>query len=359
MLKTKTQLLVIGAVSLATLFTSCDPKKEETLVPVGAYESGVFIVNEGPFGSGTGTVSYYNRNTKSIINDIFGLSNNAIPIGNILQSMNIINNKGYLVVNNASKIEIVNPSDFKTLGTITGFSQPRYILGISDSKAYVSQWVDGSQGEVKVVDLNSKTITKTITTGTGAEKMLKKGNFVYLTCKGGWGNDSVVTIINTTTDVVEKTLIVGANPSSIQEDINGNIWVLCNGQSKPYPNVGLDKTASLVRINPSTNTIDKTISFNNLLSSASELNINKNKNKLFFNFDNHVVSQDVSSSSFDNSQIIGTSFYGLGIDPTTDIIYGADAGDYSSAGKVLRYTNAGVALDTLIVGVIPSSFYFK
>jgi len=50
--------------------------------------------------------------------------------------MNIINGKAYLVVNNSSKIEIINPKTFKSIGTITGLRSPRYIIKQAPIKLY-------------------------------------------------------------------------------------------------------------------------------------------------------------------------------------------------------------------------------
>lgn len=351
------QLLFIASISAASIFTSCDPKPVEN-PPMQVPYSGVYIVNEGPYGSGTGTISFYNRNTKEVVNDLFGKYNNALPLGNIVQSMNIIDGKTYIVVNNANKIEVVNAVDFKSVKTISGLTQPRYIIQTASNKAYLSQWGSGSTGEVKVIDLSTNAVTKTISTGNGPEKMLLKGNYVYVTCSGGNVSDSVVSIINTASETVEKSLVVGPNPKSIVEDINGNIWVLCAGKYKSDYS-GLEKSGKLVKIDPASNTVLQTLDFTSTSSMPSDLTINMAKNKLFFNYDGKVYSQNINSTSLDNVSIVNKSFYGLGIDPTTDIIYGADAGNYSSAGKVIRYNISGSVIDTLKVGVAPNGFFFR
>jgi len=355
----KNQFLIASAIALASIFTSCEPKKNETVAPfIQLPDSGVYIINEGS-GKGTGSVGFYDRSTKKVTNDLYSVANDKAKLNDFVQSINIINGKTYIVSNNVTKITVVNSTNFKYINEIDGFAMPRYMLPISNSKAYVSQWgATGNDGSVKVVDLSTNTISKSITTGKGAEKMFKKGNYVYVTCNGGFENDSVITIINTTTDVVEKTLTAGAKPSSIVEDANGNIWVLCSGKyNSDY--TSLEKSASLVKINPTTNTIEQTINFNDLSSTASNLTINKDKNKLFFNFNGAIVSQNITSSTFDKTVVVNKDFYGLGIDPTTDIIYGADAGDYSSAGKVIRYNISGAVIDTLKVGIAPNGFFFK
>lgn len=352
------------ALSIALTFTVAGCKKDDPQPPAnnttpGAYESsGVFITNEGPFGSGTGTVSFYNRSTGAVSNDIFQTAN-SIPLGNIVQSMSIYNGKGYIVVNNASKMEVVSASDFKSSASITGLNQPRYFLGIDNSKGYVTEWGStGTNGAVRVINLTNNTISSTISTGSGAENMVKVNSSVYVACKGGYSNDSVVTVINSSTDVVITNINVGPNPSGIQVDANGKIWALCGGQW----NTGftaLDKTGKLVRINPSTNTVEQTFTFTSTTSSPSNLAINGAKNKLYYTYQGNIYTHDISASSLNSTGFISRSFYGIGVDPTNDYVYGADAGNFSSNGYVIRFNTAGAKVDSFQVGIIPGGFFFK
>lgn len=352
------------ALSVALTFTVAGCKKEDPQPPAnnitpGAYESsGVFITNEGPFGSGTGTVSFYNRNTGAVSNDIFQTAN-GVPLGNIVQSMSIYNGKGYIVVNNAGKMEVVNAGDFKSSASITGLNQPRYFLGIDNSKGYITEWGStGTSGAVRVINLTNNTISSTISTGAGAESMVKVNNSVYVTCKGGYGNDSVLTVINSGTDAVITNIPVGPNPAGIQVDANGMIWVLCGGQWNTSF-TALDKTGKLVRINPSTNTVEQAFTFSSTTSSPSNLTINAAKNKLYYTYNGAVYSHDISATSLSSAAFINRNFYGMGVDPSNDYLFGADAGNFTSNGYVIRFNTAGAKVDSFQVGIIPGGFFFK
>jgi DNA-binding beta-propeller fold protein YncE len=358
MLKITKKISKISALFAAYILLSCTPEKEQITVSSNL-NNGVFIVNEGPYGSGTGTVSFFDHTSKSITNDLFGKANNNTPLGNVVQSMNIINGYAYIVVNNGNKIEIANANNFKSAGTITGLNQPRYIYQVNDTKAYISEWgADGKTGAIKVLNLTSNTVTKTIATGKGTEKMLKKGNYVYVTCKGGYGYDTVVTVIDFAKDSVVKSIAVGPNPNSIQEDADGNLWVLCSGKNKSDYS-GLEINGRLVKIDPSINSVLFSITFPSTSSQPSDLIINKAKNTLYFNYDGKVYSHTTSANTFDNTAIISKSYYGLGIDPASDIIYAGDAGNFSAAGKLFRYNTNGTLLDSATVGIAPNGFYFK
>lgn len=356
------RLIFISAVAVATIFAGC--KKDEPVLdptlpsPSTVYDNGVFITNEGPFGSGSGTVSFYSRTNAVVYNDIFE-AKNSFPLGNIVQSMSIFNGKGYIVVNNSGKIEVVDANSFASNGTITGFTYPRYFLGIDNTKAYVSEWgVGGSNGAIKVVNLLTNTVTATINIGKGAESMVKNATKVYVACGGGFDNDSVVTIINSSTNTIDTNIVVGANPSNIQIDANGDIWVLCKGKYNSSW-TALEQTGRLVKLNGLTNAIELSLNFSSTFSQPSNLVINASKNTLYYSYDGMLYAHPISSVSLVSSATINRNFYSLGIDPTTDYFYGSDALDFTSNGKVIRYTPAGVAIDSFTVGVIPGNFYFR
>jgi YVTN family beta-propeller protein len=358
-MKTK-QFIIISAFAIA--FTSCKkdnptPQASATNASPTTFTNGVFIINQGPFSSGTGTISFYRRDSAKVTTDIFQ-NVNGYPLGNIVQSMTLFNGNGYIVVNNAGKMEVVNANTFKTAASITGLNNPRYFLGINNNKGYLSQWNASGAGSIKVINLINNMISATIPTGAGAENMIKLGNSVYVACNGGFGSDSVVTVIDATADTVIKNINVGANPTYIQGDANGKIWVLCVGQwNGSYS--ALAKTGMLVKINPNNNTVELSLTFTSTSSQPSILVTNSSKNMLYYTYNGGVYSQDINSSVLNQTAIINRNFYGLGIDPTNNYFYAADAGNYTSNGKVIRYNASGVAVDSFPVGISPGNFWFN
>lgn len=356
----KTNKLLITALALTVAFVSCkkdNPEPEPPASPsASAYDNGVFITNEGPFGSGTGTISFYGRSNGAVTQDIFEAIN-TYPLGNVVQSMAVHNGKGYIVVNNAGKVEVVDAGTFASSGVISGLTSPRYFLGIDNNKGYISEW-GTTTGAVKVVDLTTKTVTATVNTGAGAEGMVKVGNKVYVACSGGFGNDSVVTVIDATTNAVLSSIDVGPNPKSIQVDANGKVWVLCSGQWNMSFTM-LEKPGSLVRIDPATDLVELSLMFTSVYSQPFNLVTNNAKTFLYYTYDGKVYSHAQTAIALSSSATISRNFYALGIDPTNDYFYGSDAGNFSSNGKVLRYNTAGTVVDSFSVGIIPGGFCFK
>ncbi len=360
-MKKSNRLVVLFLASFISV-TSC--KKAENPQPgttATTFAAGIFITNEGPYGSGTGTVSFYNRSTKAVQNDIFASVNNR-PLGNIVQSMAVNNGKGYLVVNNAGKVEVVTVDDFKSVGVITGLTQPRYFLAIDNTKGYVSQWGSVSSS-IAVVNLSNNTVTKKIPTGSGAERMVKVGTKVFVINSGGNSTDNSITVIDSQTDNA-LTFTVGDSPNSIQLDTNNKLWVLCGGKKVYDTNYAIDTTQStvgrLLRIDPTSNAIEFSVSFNSKSLSPSHLVLNTTKNKLYYTYSSQVYNFDIASTTLNTTSLISKNFYGMDIDPVSGYLYGSDPLDYQKNGYVYRYNLTTAAkVDSFQVGVIPGNFYFR
>ncbi|NVO20741.1 MAG: hypothetical protein HXX13_13650 [Bacteroidetes bacterium] len=335
-------------VVLMMVVFSC--KKEDSTSGNTDYSKGVMISNEGPYLSGSGTVTWFNPDTKEVKQDIFETVNGK-PLGNILQSMDLHNGKVYMVVNNAAKIEVADASTFKSTATITGFSLPRYFLGISDTKAYVTDWAN----VVDIVNLEGNTVTGTIPTQTGPDLMLKSGKFVFVLNDGGFSVDSTITVINSDNDQVVKTLNVYNRPTGIVEDAAGKVWVMCSGKGyNDFPADG-DTKGYLIRLDPATQTIDLTMEIGDEHNHAEKLVINSEKNMLYFLFNRGVYRLNTAFAGAEPERVLSHDrLNALTYDGANNIIYTSDRMDFQQAGWVLRYQASGGALiDSIPAGIVP------
>lgn len=328
----------------------------------GQFSNGVFIVNEGPFQTGTGTISFLDRTTGSVTNQIFQSANDR-PLGNIVQSLHVHEKRAFIVVNNSNKMEVVDLDDFSSVGIVENLPLPRYFQGFSATKGYITSWgLDGVSGQVDVVDLQSLSVTKTIQTGSGSEQMAIVGSLLFVCNSGGFGIDSTVSIIDTQTDELEDPIIVGGNPNSIQVDAAGMLWVACAGIQVYNPDFSINPDQStvgrLVRIDPATRQVVSFLEFPDVFSSPSRLVIGSAGTVLYYLRSGSIYSHDVNSNALATQPVVQSFFYGLGYEEASGLIYAADPIDFASTGRVIRYTNSGAAQDTLSVGIVPSNFYF-
>ena len=316
-------------------------------------------------------------------------------LGDVVHSMSIAGDNGYIMVNGSSKIEVVsvgvssysngyfvtNEGNFGTgngsisfvtsegtvennvfasmhhVATIEGLSSPRYMAKVSGSKAYVTDW--GING-VQVIDLTTNTISPTITCGTGPEGIaVSNGCFAYVCNVGGWGLDNTVSVIDVATDAVVTTLTVGDKPNSVQVDVNGAVWVLTGGYTEYDAawNVVSETAGNLVKIVG--NTIEATYAFA-VGNHPEDLVINDAGTTLYYSdgsWTKAVYSFQISDTDLSSTPVINKSFYGLG--SANGYIYGTDAVDYTQQGWSFRYTENGSLVDSVQVGVIPGGYCFN
>jgi len=361
-MKTIKHSTVIYLSAIVIAITGC--KKDDEPLPASSsfnLTNGVFIVNEGNFGSSDGSVTFFRTTSHEVIEDVFKTVNNR-PIGDVVQSMTFDNNKAYIVVNNSKKIEVVNKNNFASIGTINGFSGPRFLLPVNTSKAYVCDWFANN---VKVIDMNSLTITDSIPAGGGPEQMALINNKVFVANVGGWGIDSTVTVIDATANSVITTIQTALNPNSVVTDANGKIWVLCNGWYGLDAQGGTtdDVAGALIKINPATNTIEQTFTMGQF-DHPFKMTINKEKNALYYlmgvsGYNGSIYKFDISGSALPPTPLVIKDFYGLGIDPVNEDVYGAYSPVFGQSGFMFRYENNGALKDSTKVGIGPNGFVFN
>jgi DNA-binding beta-propeller fold protein YncE len=332
-----------------------------TTSPVDLYGSrGVFIVNEGNYLSGNSSLSYYDIELKQVINGIYALAN-GIPLGDVAYTMQIYNGKGYIVVNNSSCIRVVDANTLLHQATITGLPSPRHILFLDNNLALVSDLY--SRG-ISIVNLATNQVTGTIKLGSASlpfyqhssENLIHIGNEVFTNC---WSFDNKIMIISTQTLSVIDSIEVGIQPSSMVLDANSKIWVMNDGGYQGNP-IGWENP-SLMRIDPATRAIELRLNFSSPNDIVGKMATNPTADTLYFICSN-LYRMGITNSHLPTEPFIeknGRTLGSISIDPQTGNIYLTDAKDYMSEGSVFVYSNKGVAIDTIEVGIIPGSFCFN
>lgn len=331
-------LLPIAAI---LILTSCNKDKDDDDKDQNEFTNGVFVVHEGNFQAGNASLSFLNKYDDKMSNGVFTAKNN-IPLGDVGQSMVTLGNRGYVVVNNSGKIEVVDLEDMGSEGTISGLSSPRYICVVTNTKAYVS---DLFSGIITIFDPQTLAKSGTIAVNGQVEEMVKTSSGVI--AAGVSANQ--VYKINTLNNTLMDSVNVGVGPSNLVTDANGKVWILTNGGWGT-------EAAKLVCINPVNMNIEISLPFA-LSDFPSSLKTNAAGTALYW-ANNGVYKMNVTTTSLPTTAFISTAVYKVNADPQTDMIYVSDAGDFNSNGKVYRYTATGAAVDTFAVGVIPGEFTF-
>lgn len=337
----------IGLLCIVALLTACRKDRPEPAIepPITTGESGVYVVNEGNFQWGNASVSYYDAATGQSAEDVFQPANGT-ALGDVLQSMILHNGRGYLVVNNSSKVVVVDPNSFVATATITGLPSPRRLLPVSNAKAYVT---DLQANAISVVDLQTHTVTGSIACPGWTEDLVLSFGKAFVTNQ----NRRYVYVIDTATDQVIDSIAVSRGGNSIVEDAQGKLWVACSGGSGTPP--------ALHRIDPATFQVEATFPFGGPSDSPWRLTTNGDHAQLYF-LNEHVYRMAITDAALPSTPLIAANdrnFYGLGVDPDNGTVYVADAIDYTQRGVVFRYAPDGTAINSFLAGRIPAGFVFR
>lgn len=301
----------------------------------------VLIVNEGNFMSANASVSLFDTGNQQITDNYYQAQNNK-PLGDVAQSITSINGDFYIVVNNSGKIVVCNP-EFKFKREITGFTSPRYMLQVSNKKAYVS---DLYANALSIVDLNSGTKTGSISCSGWTEQMVKLYNKVFVSNI----SSNYLYVINAVSDTKEDSIEVGKGCGSLVIDKNDQLWALAGGSTLA--------AATLWKINP-LNTSEKTAYAFSMTDKPGNLCINGRKDTLYY-LNNGICRTSVDMPALPAAFIEkgNKNFYALGVNPENSDIYVSDALDYIQKSNIYVYKPNGVQKHQFKAGIISGYFYF-
>ncbi len=347
----KRHFYLYSLTAVILLFSSCGDD-DGPAQPTGDYANGVFVVNEGNFGGGNASVSHFDPVSSTVSKNVFSTVNGA-ALGDVAQSMSRSGDQAYIVLNNSTKVEIVNYGTFASTGTITeGLANPRY-LAVNGDRAFISNWGNFDenfqldQSFIAVVDLADNSLTSKIDTNDGVEHI-----FVF---------DGKLFVANSFTNTVQAfdmdtyellgTTELAQGPGQFAVDADDNLWVISQGNF-----AGND--GALTCINTTTYAIERRVGLD--FNPANRLVANDAANLLYF-YQGNTIYQFSSRGAEPGTLAEMTDFvgiYGIGYDQVNELIYVSDAVGFGGEGKVVRLTVDGIEVDEFSVGTGPNSFVF-
>lgn len=329
---------------LVSIWACNDPKDVEPILLKNASSKldsfNLLVVNEGNFGSGVGTITKVNWNT----NEPMQAEQNAFYnqnkeyLGNVVQSISLVGDELWVIVNNSQKI-IRCDKKLKKVGEITGFNSPRY-LAFNSKYVFVSDLYDGN---ISVIDRSDFKIKKHIKTETWTEELLILGDELWVTETSGRS----VLVIDANKLTVKSIIKVAREPFAIKKLNDNTVKVLCNGglmeQEKPY----------LYTINMQTKTKTDSVDLSSLKAIPNRLVVYDNETYFLAN-DLYKISGNSYQKVIDGAKY---NFYNFEVDDS--YFYLTDVKDYVREGDLHRYFKNNFAIhDSVKVGVIPG-FIFK
>ena len=180
--------------------------------------SWVFVANEGNYGASNGSVS--------MIDDAGNVFETE-ALGDIVQSVEVYENKLIVLVNNSHTIKIFDITDdglsMPGIEVSTGNSSPRDLI-VVDGKIYFTNW---NSQDVKVFDLFSYVIEESISVNGLPEDIAFDGQYLWVTIPHSdayFSTGNSVVKIDASSNTVVETIEVGQGPQQIAID-NGEVYV--------------------------------------------------------------------------------------------------------------------------------------
>ncbi len=333
----------------AFLLFSCSD--DSAITPLGDYDNGILVLNEGGFG----TVTYISNDLQTVEQDVYAAVNGATAeIGQFTQHIFFSGNRAFIISGGSNKITVVNRYTFEHIDTVeTGLSNPRY--GVAhNGKAYVTNSADfmtTADDYIAVFDLESLEVEAPIAVNDIAERIIEENGKLYV-MNGSFGSGSGITVINPATRQIETTINVGTAPNSLDEE-DGFLYVLCASFAEP---------SRLVKINLSSNLVVSTLEMPEAMANAKNLDIEDGM--AYFSVGSKVYKVALNATSITDTPLFDTqstsAYIGYGFAVEDDRVYISEAReDFVSDGKIYIYSTAGTIIDEIPVGLGPNGFYFN
>lgn len=219
------QLLALAAIALCCI--SCLKTTDPTPTPV-TYISGIYVLNNGNWGSNDSNLATYNYNTKTVTPDIFEAVNDQ-KLGDLGQDMLVYGNKVYIAVSGSGVI-FVTDLEGKILGEVKagaeGNYQPRALT--SYNGFVFASYYEGYVAKIDTVNFN---VTLSDKIGNNPEGVAIANKKLYVAISNGLNYpdfDSTVVVMDPLSLGVRKRVTVGLNPGKLVSCCD-NIYCLCNG----------------------------------------------------------------------------------------------------------------------------------
>lgn len=338
---------------ITIIIASCTKDNPRPLIPISEkYDDGIFVTCEGNFNSANGSLSFISDDGV-VENNIFNTVN-GFPLGDVVQSITIIDTTAYIVVNNSGKVVVSDAGTMEYISEIS-VTTPDHLTAISDDVAYVTDWnAFSANGFVHVIDLKSNEITNSIQVGHQPGEILYSNGYVFVIESGIWpeaGNS--ISVINVKSESVVQNITVATNPINMALHEN-NLWILSKGET------GYDENWQEISVTPGSLTSINTTSLQ--VDNVIELHQGKiprslvcNDNLLYFRNGQSIFSQSVYTSELNANEIL-TGNFNNEIIYYDNHIYSAYVPSYDQSGEVYKYSNDGVLENTFQVGIAPGNF---
>lgn len=334
----------------------------------------LFVLNEGQMGSNNASLDMLRLSDSNYITGVFKQMNplEAAGLGDVGNDIIVVGNELWIAVNNSGLVEVLSAKNETEIISIR-VPMPR-CLAYDENYVYVSSWngavaaygsdwsVDVSKsknpkGVVFRIDRKTKALGISVEVGYQPEGLAVYNGKLYVANSGGissslppaYAYDRTVSVIDTRTFEVEKTIDVEVNLQKVYSDGKGNIYVSSYGN---YYSV--HSCLWVIKADGSVAKVSDYASYSTISGDAVYCIGNENE------FDFYGPAKLTAWSCKDGARQswdinLGTvNPYGIAALPDGSFVI-SDAGDYYNPGNVTLFVN-GSKKWTVEAGVCPGHF---
>ncbi|TYP94998.1 40-residue YVTN family beta-propeller repeat-containing protein [Fodinibius salinus] len=339
---------------ISFVITACSDNGNE---PDPLETASVYLMNQGNFSDGNGSVTNYDPQDGSVSKQSFK-NTNGRPMAGIIQSAHVKDGQMYIVLNAADKIEVANSQNMQSTVTMETTLPPTAIEVLDNGLAYVTTLdFQASTDSVLVMDLNSMEQTdQRIAVGTSPRDIVEVGDRVYVTNSGS----NSISVINPKTQTVEQTMNdVCTTPSEMAVDSEDRIWVACNGQVSYDSNTD-DTPGSIYVLDGQTGQRINTIESPDIAATSGfvyRLELDS-ENATAYLLNDGISTIDMNNFTLSDQKLIDRSFSAIGFFGPQQRLYLGQSNGFSQPGKTVLYDTKGAAVDSFSAGIAPQEFKF-
>tara|TARA_B100000929_G_scaffold290155_1_gene282837 strand:- start:21555 stop:22655 length:1101 start_codon:yes stop_codon:yes gene_type:complete len=365
-MKTKMKLtkFLMGAFIGSILLSACsddDDFNREIDEPLGNYDNGILVLNEG----GTGTITYISEDLQTNEQAIYQAVNNGDDIGAYAQSIFFDGDLAYIISNGSNLITVVNRYTFELIGKVdSDLEVPRYGI-IYNGKAYVTNQGDVNDGGVDdfltIINLETLEVEQTIPIGAQGEALEfieEKDGKLYIQ-KASYDTGNKIAVFNPTTNTVDNTIVTYTYTGTLYgepKEFGLNSFEIEDGFIYTLSGSYLEKF--------NLNTLELESSIPLAYEDGDAYNLDIEDDQIYFTVGNSVYTMSMNAEEAPEEALLTyttNSAYGVmyGFEVEDDRIYVADGGDFMSDSFVEVYDLQGNLLENITVGVGPNGFYFN
>ncbi|MDB4923745.1 YncE family protein [Mucilaginibacter sp.] len=339
------------AITFVMVLASCHKDKiiPKTDNPT-ATRAGLYVLNQGGFGSNNSTLTYYDYTTKQLTADLLSSANGGSKIGDTGNDIEIYGSKMYIIVNNSNRVDVVNAKTGKLIKQ-DSVHQCRSVA-FYKGNAFITSY----DGNVAVMDTTTLAISKYITVGRNPEQLVVSNDKLYVANSGGlsFGNpDKTVSVIDLTSLSETKKITVTADPVSLAADTYGNVYVISLGD---FASVKAGITIIDNKTDAVKSQMAPSLGYNIPIVAQGDF-------VYYVTADNKIAvynakTQTAAQANFITDGTAITTPYALAADALSGEIFVTDAKDYASNGTLYAFDKTGKLEYSIAVGINPGKIAF-